>query len=96
MINADMLPYNYYTFGAKNEYGEPVLSEEAQGSIRMAINIVTQGIADNVNYKQATFIGLTHDAKVDSTYVIEYGAIKLKVLYVNPRGRLKQVFLSEL
>lgn len=91
-----MRTYNYFTFGSDNGYGQPQLSEDAQGSIKMAINISSQSVADNIKYKEATYIGLTHDAKVDDTYVIEYGAEKLKVLYVNPKGRLKQVFMAEL
>lgn len=95
MINADMRSYNYFTFGEKDSYGQPQLSQEAQGSIKMSINIVSQTLSDNANYKQATYIGLTNDAKVNSTYVIEYGTEKLKVLYVVPKGRLKQVFMIE-
>ena len=90
-----MQSYHYRTFGERDEYGQPQLSDLG-GFVKMCINIVSQGIADNVNYKEATYIGLTHDAKVDTTYVIEYGAVKLKVLYVNPKGRLKQVFLAEI
>ena len=96
MINADMRSYNFFTFGEPDTYGQPRLSEEPQGTIRMAINITSQSIGDNINYKDATYIGLTHDAKVDDTYVIEYGAEKLKVLYINPKGRLKQVFMAEI
>ncbi len=95
MINADMRSYNYFTFGEKDKYGQALLSEEPQGVIKMSINIVSQAISDNVNYKQATYIGLTRDAKVDSTYAIDYEGTKLKVLYVNPKGRLKQVFMAE-
>ena len=95
MINASMQPYHYRTFGEKNEYGEPQLSDFG-GFVKMSINIVSQGVTDNVNYKEATYIGLTHDAKVNSTYVIEYEGKRLKVLYVNPKGRLKQVFMAEL
>lgn len=96
MINADMRSYNYYTFGEKNKYGERVLNEEVQGLIKISINNITQAIVDNVNYKQATYLGLTRDTKVDSTYVIDYEGTKLKVLYVNPKGRLKQVYMSEM
>lgn len=96
MINADMRTYNYFTFGSDNGYGQPQLSGTPQGSIKMAINISSQAVADNIKYKDATYIGLTLDAKVNDTYVIEYGAEKLKVLYVNPKGRLKQVFMAEL
>lgn len=96
MINADIRPYNFYTFGEKNAYGEPQLSEEIQGSIKISINVISQSLGDNVNYNQATYIGLTRDAKVNDTYVIDYEGTKLKVLYVNPKGRLIQVFLSEM
>lgn len=94
MINASMQPYHYRTFGEKNEYGEPQLTDFG-GFVKMAINIVSQAINDNVNYKDATYIGLTHDTKVNETYVIEYEGKRLKVLYVNPKGRLKQVFMAE-
>ena len=96
MINADMRSYNYYTFGTKNSYGEPVLSKEVQGSVVMAINVISQSLSDNVNYKQATYIGLTRDTNVNDTYVIDYEGAKLKVLYVNPKGKLKQIFLGEM
>lgn len=94
MINADMHLYNYYTFGELDAYGQPALSSEPVGTIKMAINISSQSVADNPLYKAATYIGLTTDAKVKDTYVIEYGAERLKVLYINPKGRFKQVFLS--
>ena len=96
MINANTRTYNFYTFGEQDIYGQPQLSKRAQGSIKMSINIVSQSITDNVNYKQATYIGLTQDANVNDTYVIDYEGSKLKVLYINPIGRLKQVFMSEM
>lgn len=95
MITADMRLYNYFTFGEDDGYGQPTLSNEPVGQVKMAINISSQSIQDNINYKDAQYIGLTH-AKVDDTYVIEYGNERLKVLYVNPKGRLNQVFLKEM
>lgn len=96
MINADMRTYNYFTFGDQDGYGQPQVSKEVQGTIKMSINITSQSITNNIKYKEASYIGLTSDAKVNDTYVIEYGAEKLKVLYVNPKGRLKQVYMAEL
>lgn len=94
MINADMRLYNYFTLGAQDEYGQQVLSDEPVGQVKMAINISSQAIQDNINYAGATYVGLTR-AKVDDTYVIEYGEERLKVLYVNPKGRLNQVFMAK-
>lgn len=94
MINADMRFYDYYTLGEKDGYGQPILSTEPVGQIKMAINISSQNIQDNINYKGSQYIGLTY-APVNDTYVINYEDKKLKVLYVNPKGRLTQVFMSE-
>ena len=94
MINANMRLYDYFTLGSLDEYGQPSLSEK-QGSIKMAINISSQNVQENINYKDCSYVGLTH-ANVNDSYVIQYGDDKLKVLYVNPKGRLKQVFMKEM
>ena len=93
MINADMRLYNYFTLGAEDEYGQLVQSTKPVGQIKMAINLSSQSVQDNINYTGANYIGLTH-AKVDDTYIIEYGEERLKVLYVTDKGRLKQVFMA--
>lgn len=93
MINSQMRDYDYYTYGEQDAYGQPDLSDK-QGTIKMAINILTKSIQDNVLYAEAQYVGLTSDAQVNDKYVIAYGSEKLKVLYVNPIGRLKQVFLA--
>lgn len=95
MISTDMRLYNYYTFGEDGGYGMPQLSAAPKGQIKMAINISSQATQDNILFKDCTYVGLTQN-EVDDTYVIEYGNEKLKVLYVNPKGRYKQVFLQEM
>ena len=94
MINADMRFYDYFTYGEKDSYGQPQLSEK-QGTVKMSINTTSQRIQESIQYKGATYIGLTH-AAIDDSYVIQYGEVKLKVLYVTPKGRYKQVFMEEL
>lgn len=96
MINSDMRLYDYFTYGQDDGYGMPALSTEAKGKIKMAIYISSQSIQDNILFKDCTYIGLTSDANVNDSYVIKYGKEQLKVLYVNPKGRLKQVFLKEM
>ena len=96
MINANMKSYNYFTFGELDAYGQEQLSTEPVGTITISINLLSKTNADNIKYEDATYIGLTHNANIDNTYVIEYGAERLKVLYVIPFGRYKQVFLKEM
>ena len=95
MINNDYKLYNYFTFGAKDAYGQQQLSAEPVGKVKIAIYITSQAIQDNINYKNANYLGITN-ALLDDSCVIEYGTQKLKVLYVNTQGRFNQVFLTEL
>lgn len=93
MINADMRNYDYYTIDNKDDYGQPQQSTEVKGSIRIAIFTASQGVTSDIRYKNVNYIGLTTDANINDTYVIQYGAEQLKVLYIQPKGRFKQVFL---
>lgn len=98
MISTDMRHYNYFTIGPKNAYGQatlPAADAEPIGTILMTINISSQSIQDNINYKGCQYVGLTR-ANVDDTYIIQYGNERLKVLYVNPKGRMKQVFMARM
>lgn len=95
MINADFRTYNYFLYEDLNGYGQPTLSQEVKGTIKMAINITSQSVQSNIKYKDAAYMGLTH-ALLDDTFVIQYGEEKLKVLYVNPKGRLNQVFMKSI
>lgn len=96
MINNQMRHYDYYAYGENNAYGQPQLSEKPQGTVKMAINVLSQNLQDNILYKNCSYIGLTYDNKVNDTYVIEYENERLKVSYTNTIGRLTQVFLSRM
>ena len=95
MISRDCRTYDFYRYSTTNSYNQPVLSKEVEGTIKIAINTVTTSIVDSVKYKNAQYIGLTQDP-IDDTFVIAYEGEKLKVLYVNPKGRYKQVFMVAL
>ena len=98
MINANFRQYNYFTLGTKHEYGQDTLPPKDPtpvGKVTMSINLTSQSVQDNINYKGAQYMGLTH-AQVDDTYVIEYGEERLKALYVNTSGRLNQVFMEKM
>jgi hypothetical protein len=95
MINTDMRLYNFHLYDELNKYGQPQLSTEPRGSIKMSINSISNSTTEDVRYKDATYLGLTHDW-IDESFVILYGAERLKVLYVMPKGRLKQVWLKNI
>lgn len=94
-MEQNMRKYSYYKYGEKDSYGQQALSEEVVGEIKMAIVIASQSVQDSVAYSGTQYTALTH-ADIDDTMVIKYGDEKLKVLYVNPCGRYKQVFLARM
>lgn len=96
MINADMRDYNYYLYGEEDDYGQLQTPDKVAGTIKMSIDTVVQRIQDSVIYNKAEFIGLTHDKNVSDKYIIQYGDMKLKVLYVNPKGRFRQVYMARM
>lgn len=96
MMYASMRNYDFFSLGENDEYGIPVLSSEPTGTVKMAIFISSQSVQDNINYQNCNYIGLTMDKSINDKCVIQYGNEKLKVLYVNPQGRVKQVFLQKL
>lgn len=87
--------YDYRKFSSNDGYGQPALSADVQGQIKMAISFSTESFDENSLYSGAQYVGLTHDKDVNSDYVIQFGEENLKVLYVIP-GRLKQVFLERM
>ena len=96
MIVANMRTYKYYTYGAPNAYGQPQLSKEPKGEIKLSIYTTSESVQANANYTNANYIGLTLDKNIDNTFVIEYGEERLKVLYTGKQGRFIQVFLAKI
>lgn len=96
MISSRMREYNYFLYGDTDGYGQVTLSKLPVGTIKMAIHNTSTSTQDNILYKDATYLGLTHNQDIDDAYVIQYGAERLKVLYAVPAGRYRQVFMKHI
>ncbi len=94
-MEQNMKFYDYFLYEGKDEYAQPKLSEEPKGQVKMAIGTASQSIQDSVVYNGTQYTALTH-ANVSDKMVIRYGDKNLKVLYVNPLGRYKQVYLARM
>lgn len=93
MIANSMREYNFYTLGEDDAYGQPQIDTLIpRGEVRMSVNLASQNTTDNILYADCEYVGLTH-ANVEDTYIIEYGTERLKVKYINPAGRYKQVYM---
>lgn len=96
MIATQMRSYNYSRISNVNDdYGQPTVIEEA-GTIKIAINFTNETISENTLYSGAQYVGLTLNKNVDDSYIIQYEEEKLKVLYVNAKGKYTQVFMARM
>lgn len=93
MIGRDMRPYSYTLLGEDDAYGQPTLLSGATGTINMAVYVASQAVGSSIIYQDAEYIGLTNDVGVSDRMTIDYEGMKLKVLYVQPKGRHKQAFM---
>lgn len=96
MINSQMRFYNYSKIITEvDDYGQPK-TIEVDGKIKMAINFASETLQENSLYSGAQYTGLTLNKDVDASYIIHYGNEKLKVLYINPQGKYKQIFMARI
>ena len=103
MINAQFKAYNYFLYNSEDDiYGQKTLIKDdngepaVQGTVKLSVSNTSTSVQQNINYKEATYIALTHNKDINERYVIQYGQEQLKVLYVIPAGRYRQVFLNSL
>lgn len=92
MIGRDMRLYEYALLGEADAYGQMTEGGVA-GTISMAVYVASQAVGDSVLYQEAQYIGLTSEAVTDR-HIVHYEGQKLKVLYVQPKGRWKQAFMA--
>lgn len=95
MINRNMRTYTCFVLESVDIYGQRTRTAGILRYVKMAINLISQSTADNMRYKDATYVGLTYDKSINDKYEIEYNGRTLKVLYTNPYGRMVQVFMAE-
>ena len=94
MIYSNMREYDYFIY-QENEYGQSVVSAAPSGKIKLSIYPTGQSPQDNILYKNASYVALTHNSEINDMYQVNYNGERLKVLYVSPQGRFRQVFLAK-
>ena len=90
MITCDAREYDYYKYGASDEYGQNTVPTKPTGKIKMSIYISAKNTQDNILYEGATYLGITHDKSVDSDYIIAYNnelslSVTLALAYYSAR-----------
>ena len=97
MIFSNMRYYDYWKVSVNEAYGQEIMPDtktEPAGQVKMAIYPTSTGTQDNILYANCSYVGLTFDAEIEDKYIIQYGKERLKVMYIQPNGRYKQVYMK--
>jgi hypothetical protein len=94
VINRSEVNATLITMGGQDEYGQDLNAPISQSSITLTFGLYTHQQTDDIRYQDVEYTGLTVYDVADNQ-VIQIGDKKYKVLFVNPFGRMKQVFLKK-
>ena len=94
VINRDMRQAQVYTIGENDEYGQPTLNPENPITIQLTFGLYNHSPVEDPRYQDVMYTGLTHYNLTDKN-VVQIGDAQFKVKFVNPYGRLNQVFLTD-
>ena len=99
MIINRMKLYDYWLVSLNEDYGQEVLpaaDAEAAGQVKLSIYPTSTGTQENILYANCSYVGLTYDAEIDDKYIIQYDKERLKVMYCQSQGRMRQVYLKRI
>lgn len=92
VINRDMREATLLTMGGKDAYGQNLSNIIAQSTIHLTFGLYNHREVDDIRYQAITHTGLTKDVVNDNQIIVLDGK-QYKVQFVNPYGRLSQLFL---
>ena len=92
VINRSMREALKFSLAADDEYGQATLDTENPSTIHLTFGLYNPKEVADVRYQDVEYTGLTFDNLTDND-VIQLGEDKYKVKFVNPFGRISQVFL---
>lgn len=91
MILAELLSYN----GEPDEYGQMNTGEPTSQPIELTLTIYNHSKVEDVRFNNVTHTALTKNKEVTDANKIRIGENMYLIEFVNPDGRLAQLFLKK-
>ena len=93
MINREMRQATVKTYSGVDEYGQMMTTATGSRTIDVTFGIYNHNQASDVRYQEVTHTALTADKEITDKDTLEIDGVEYKVFFVNPFGRMTQVFL---
>lgn len=94
MINREMRQATVVTYGGVDEYGQMNTTATASRDTYLTFGLYQHTNSNDVRYQNVTHYGLTKDSEITDNDIIVIDGVEYKVLFVNPFGRMREVFLQ--
>lgn len=95
MYNRQLTTILVNSYSGVDEYGDMLTTLDGSRTIQGSINIYSQSTTDDIRYQNAEYLILTKDKNISDQDRLLFNNQEYKVLYVNPFGRLNQVWVSK-
>lgn len=95
MYNRQLTTILVNSYSGVDEYGDMLTTLDGSRTIQGSINIHSQSTTDDIRYQNAEYLILTKDKNISDQDRLLFNNQEYKVLYVNPFGRLNQVWVSK-
>ena len=82
------------SFTGRNEYGEPSTIPSSSRTIQATFDLYTHSPVEDPRYQEVQYVCLTKDKEIDDTNKLVINGKTYRVIFVNPFGRLAQVFIG--
>ena len=94
MINREMRQATVVTYGGIDEYGQMMTTPTASRTISMTFGMYQHTPTQDIRFQDVKYVGLTSDREISDKDTVIIDGKEYKVSYVNPFGRMTQVFMQ--
>lgn len=96
MISRELKPAMVLTYDdTLDEYGQPNKSEPKKRPCEITLRIYKHTQVEDIRFNDVTHTALTYDKQITDSNKILYNGDTYSVIFVNPEGRLSQLFLKK-
>ena len=92
VINRNLIKADMFRLGEVDEYGQEEIDTENAETVHLTFGLYNHHETEDVRYQDVEYCGLTYDNITDQNILL-LDEKQYKVKFVNPYGRMKEVFL---
>ena len=94
MINRELKDATVVTYGGVDEYGQMMTTPTASRTISMTFGMYQHTPTQDIRFQDVKYVGLTSDREISDKDSVIIEGKEYKVSFVNPFGRMTQVFMQ--